>query len=99
MISSTNSLKFGSSGILRMDLQLGYLSEVSSKDSLWVFYILGCIFLSNRRQVFRILNYRCSLLCSVLSEFSFIFSILVYSRRAINYAVQREFYCEAVLSG
>jgi len=30
---------------------------------------------------------------------SFIFGILAYSRRAIKYAVQREFYCEAVLSG
>ena len=30
---------------------------------------------------------------------SFIFGILAYSRRAIKYVVQREFYCEAVLLG
>ena len=54
-------MKFGSSGILRMDLQSSYLSEVSSRDSLRVFYILGYIFQSDRRQVFGILSYWSSL--------------------------------------
>ena len=48
----------------------GYLSEVSSRDSLRVFYILGYIFQSDRYLVFGILNYWSSLLCSGLSGFS-----------------------------
>ena len=44
-----------------MDQQSGYLSEVSSRDSLRVFYILGYIFQSDRCMVFGILKYRSSL--------------------------------------
>ena len=51
-----------------------------------------------QKSAVRILNYRSSLLCSELSGFSFIFSILAYSRRAIKYAVQLEFYCTATTS-
>jgi len=59
-----------SSGILRIDLRSGYLSEVSNLVSLWLFYILGYIFQSDQRLVFGILNYRSSLLCLVLSGYS-----------------------------
>jgi len=38
-------------------------------------------------------------LCSVLSGFFFIFDILAYFWSDIKYAVQREFYYKAVLSG
>jgi len=49
--------------------QSGYLSEVSTRDSLRTFYILGYIFQNDWCLVFRILNYQSSLLCSGLSGF------------------------------
>jgi len=71
-----------------MDLQMGYLSEVSSRDSLWVFYILGYIFQNNRRQVFKILNYRSSLLCLVLSGFplSLVYWLILRELLSIQYS-------------
>ena len=60
---------YESSGILRMDLLPGYLSEDGIRDSLRLFFIHGYIFQSDRRLVFGILNYRSSLLCSGLSRF------------------------------
>jgi len=63
-------MKFGSSGILTMDLQSSYLSEVGIRVSLLIFYILGYILQIDRYLVFGILYYRSSLLCSVLSGFS-----------------------------
>jgi len=63
-------LTLWSSGILKIDLRSGYLLEVRIWVSQQLFYILGYIFQSDRHPVFGILNYRSSLLCSVLSGFS-----------------------------
>ena len=67
MISLANSMKLGYSQDWSWS---GYLSEVSSRNSLWIFYILGYIFQSDRCLVFGIHNYRSSLFCSELSGFS-----------------------------
>jgi len=76
----------------------GYLSKVSSRDSLWVFYILSYIFHSDRCLVFKILNYRySSFMLSIIGVF-YIFSILAHSRSDIKYAIQQKFYYKAVLS-
>ena len=58
------------SGILRIDPRSGYLSDVGIRISLRLLYIPGYILQSDWCLVFGILNYRSSLLCSVLSEFS-----------------------------
>ena len=65
--------------------------------SLQLFSILDYILQSDRYLVSGILKVFFIML-SIIGIF-FIFSILVYSRRAIKYAVQLEFYCKAVLSG
>ena len=67
MISSANSMKLGYSQDWSRS---GYLSEVNSRNSLRIFYILGYIFQSDWCLVFGILNYRSSLLCSGLSGLS-----------------------------
>ena len=95
MISSANSMKLGYSQDWSRS---GYLSEVGSLDSLWVFYILGFILRSDWWMVFRILNYRSSLVTFSTFRVFFILSILAYSWRAIKYAIQLEFYCEATTS-
>ena len=95
VISSDNSMKLG----YPQDWsRSGYLSEVSTRDSLRIFYNLGYIFQSDRRLVFRILNYRSSLFMLSIIRVFFIFSVLAHSQNDIKYAVQREFYCKAVVS-
>ena len=85
MIYLANSMKLGFSQDWS---RLGYLSEVSCRDSLRVFYILGYIFQSDRCLVFGILNYRSSLLCSVLSRFplSSVFWLILRATLSIQYS-------------
>jgi len=81
------------------DPRSDYLSEVGIRVSLLLFYILGYILQSDRYLVFGILNYRPSLFMLSIIRVFFIFSILAHSRSDIKFAVQRVFYCKAVLSG
>ena len=91
-------MKFGSSGILRMDLQSSYLSEVSSRILYGYFIFLAISFIVIDARYSEFLAIGLLYLCSVLSGFSF-FVILAHSQSDIKYAVKQEFYCKAVLSG
>ena len=81
-----------------MDLLSGYLSEVSSQNSLRIFYTLGYIF---QRDRCLIQNSQLSVFFIMLRTIRvfFIFSILAHSQSDTKYAVQREFYYKAMLSG
>jgi len=95
MISSANSMKLGYSQDWSWS---GYLSEVGIRVFLQLLSIPGYILQSDWCLVFGILNYRSSLVMLSIIGVFFIFSILAYSRRAIKYAVQLEFYYKEVIS-
>jgi len=88
-------------------MKLGYsqnwskigLSFGSIRVFLQLFSILGYILQRDRCLVLRILNYQSSLFMLSVIRVSFIFGILAHSQSDIKYAIQREFYCKAMLSG
>ena len=71
-------------------IRLFFRSRYSDFSTL--FSILGYIFQSDRRPVFKILNYRSSLFMLRIIKIFFIFGILVYSQSNSKHTVHREFY-------
>jgi len=82
-------LTLWSLGIFKINLQSCYHLEDNIRDSLQLFYILDYVFQSDRRLVFRILNYRSSLFMLNLIRVFSIFSILVYSQGNSKYAAHQ----------
>ena len=95
MISSANSMMLGYS---KNWSTIGLSFRRRYPDFLRLFYSLGYIFQSDRCLVFRILNYRSSLLCSVSSGFPLSSVFWLILEKAIKDAVQREFYYKAMIS-